>query len=304
MESLTRKQALFILPAVVDNEASEDEKRAFFEYIKEHPDIRSEFENARKIKFIMSARCPKKPAPEQLKNKILHQIDELDKNPDVRAENEQNLEQLQQELQQREKPSFIFLKYAGTSFRYIAAGAVILLISLVILELLDQTGPGEPPMVEFIVENMSAQYFLAAGGGIIDPHFATNSISEAEQFLFDQYGMELTIPEISGAEFAGIVMADFLENFQTPLFEYNQTDLGETIYIFVFNVDSLKNHKNLKRHEKAVKSCVRSSDFYVAEIDDHHVVSWLWNNSWYTAISNHNGYDLASLIETLDHAHE
>jgi hypothetical protein len=300
MKPLTRIQALSILPAVIDNEASDEEKRAFFEYIKEHPDIATEYENAKKIKFIFSVRCPKKQAPDHLKHKIFKQVQELDYHSDIQSEKEQNPDVIHNEPEKQAHSNVSLQTYAGLSIRYLSAAAVVLFISLLILQVLDRTSPTHPPAVEFIVENMSARHFLATGGAIIDPHFATESTTEAEQYLFDHYGLELTVPQITGARFAGIVIADFIDNFETPMFEYIQPDLDEIIYVFVFDVDSVKKHKNLKRYEKAVESCVRTQDFYVVEIGDHHVVSWLWNNVWYTAISNHNGYDLASLIVELN----
>jgi hypothetical protein len=300
MKSLTRKQALSILSAVVDDEATNAEKRAFFEYIKEHSDVRREYENAKKVKFIISKRCPRKKAPEHLKRTVLKKVMQLETVNEIKNEHEQNSDVINEELKNRSSSPFSIQKHATNSIRYIAAAAVLLFISLVILQLLDQTSPLPSDPVEFVVENMTAQHFLSTGGAIIEPHFATHSIHEAEGYLLDHYGMNMSIPEIKGAEFAGIVMADFLENFQTPLFEYTQPDLGETIYIFVFDIDSLNNHKNLQRDQEAVKNCVRAEDFYVAEIDGYHVVSWLWNNTWYSAISNHNGYDLAALIEPLN----
>ena len=299
MKSLTRKQALSILSAVVDNEATNAEKRAFFEYIKDHADVRREYENAKKVKLIVSKRFPRKKAPEHLKRTVMKQVMQLETVNEIKNKKVQNLEVLNEELKKRPS-SFSIQKHATNSIRYLAAAAVLLFISLVILQLLDQTSPLPSDPVEFVVENMTAQHFLSTGGTIIEPQFATHSTHEAEGYLLDHFGMNMSIPEIEGAEFAGIVMADFLENFQTPLFEYTQPELGETIYIFVFDIDSLNNHKNLQRDQEAVKNCVRAEDFYVAEIDGYHVVSWLWNNTWYSAISNHNGYDLASLIEPLN----
>jgi len=105
---------------------------------------------------------------------------------------------------------------------------------------------------------------------------------------------------INGVEFAGVVMMDFIDDFQTPMLEYVDSGYSEAIYLFVFDVEQVIENKVLERHHEAVKTCILDHDFYVTDLDGYHAVSWLWNNTWYTAVSNHDGHHLATLVDALN----
>ena len=289
MKELTKQEALWILPAVVDNEATDEERVAFFEFIKSDPEVAKEYSDALLIKKALNTAKIRKKAPDQLKNVVLERIEELkNEGKTVSKESESTI------------TSIDTASNSTKWLRYLTAAAAVLFISLVTLQLLDLSTGNTYDSFDVIVENMAAEHFINSGGQLIEPHFSTNSPREAEVYLTDHFGMQITIPTLTGAEFAGIVMADFVDGFQTPLLEYSQHSIGETIYLFAFDMDRVDQHKTLVRHAAAVDACVRNEDFYVAEIDEHHVVSWLWENTWYTAISNHNGYDLAALVEPLN----
>lgn len=299
MKKLTRKQAIDLLTAVVDKEATEDEKLSFFSFIEMNQDVKKHYENALLVKKIVSTRCPKSRAPDHLKIRIWEAILYLEKSPDI-----PNIQDQAGSLLGKKNSS----DYNTTSkifkinpvVRYLMAAALILLLSLVTIDLLDRTSSYNSTSV-FLVEEYAAEHFMESNGSLITPHFSTHSTEEARDFILAEFGMDLEIPELIGTEFKGVVSADFYNEYQTPLLEYEQTDIGEVIYIFAFQVNDIDSLKALKRHGEAVKSCVFEDDYYVLDVDGTDVVSWLWNGNWYTAISNHNGEDLASLVKPLNY---
>jgi len=298
MKKLTKKQAIHLLPAVVDNEADDDEKAAFLEFISHDKDVREQYENALLIKELLSSRFKREKAPERLKNKILKHLASKTIDSGITDDVDLDVQNRVKNSDSEKKPSY--LKLLGSSTRYIAAAAVILFLSMITVQLLDRTAPHSTENI-YVVENMAAEHF-----SIIDPQendipWQTFSITEAEEYLRNHFGINMTIPELEGARFDGLFMADFIEGYQTPLLGYSQPEINESIFIFAFNVDQIATHQHLVRNQEAVESCVYENDFYVAEISDHHVVSWLWDDNWYAAISNHNGYDLASIITPLDY---
>lgn len=298
MKSLSYQEAVLLLPLVVDGEATESERAAFFESMNQYPGLREEYQTAVQIKEIIKQKLPRYSAPDHLKKSILFKLENLALK-EIAADSAEKKEVFKREPF-RQQINGNPKKTKGILFRYISAAAVILIITLATLRLLDQITSDTSSEEIFIVENVAAYHFQLAGGQLIEPQWHIHSVTDAEALLSEQYDLNLTVPPIYGAHFAGIVMSEFVENYQAPLLEYVQEDLGETIYIFVLDVNDITTHKKLKRHDEAVKNCVNSHDFYVSEIDGHHVVSWMWENNWYTAISNHNGYDLASLIVPLN----
>jgi hypothetical protein len=296
MYRLTKDQALDLLPAVVDGEATEQERIAFMSYIENDDEVKAEFSEALLIKNLLAKRLPRVKAPEHLKSNIDQLLKEKKAKQDFRDIPTVEGIGVSDEQNRVERPSLHLWKPA---LRYISAAAILLFITLTTIEFLDRM-ESQPSTATFVLESYTAQHFVNSGGEFLEPHFATNSTTEAEQYLLDHYGINMTIPAITGAQFAGLLIADFFEGFETPLLEYVQEEIGETIYLFAFEIDKIENHKYLKRNPEAVKSCVTNTDFFVAEINDHHVVSWKWDGNWYSAVSNHNGYDLASLIEPLN----
>lgn len=299
MKRLSKKQALEILPAVVDGEVSDELRDAFFAFIEINEEVREEYEDALLIKKLLSDKLPKIKAPEHLKHRMIRLIDELELESSYR-DIETGPDSIRQSGTGGQHDSFMRQIFIP-ALRYIAAAAAVLFISLTTLRFLDQMGSSGTSYVD-TVETYTAIHFNNSSGKVASHHFSTSSESEAERYLEDHYGMNITVPKIKGARFAGLVMADFYNGIVAPLLEYRQPDIEESIFLFAFEVDEINRNKNIARNRNAVKSCVKSTDFHVAEIDAKHVLSWKWENNWYTAVSNHNGYDLAALIEPLNYS--
>lgn len=285
---------MLLLPAVVDDEASEQEKSAFFEYLKHDPELEREYYSTLKVKRILSDHLPKKMAPEHLRKKILHRLEVEKRTESFKTGSSSAYES--------DKSSNLKNEWNGllrSGFRYTAAAAVILMITLMIVQLLEKsTGSFNEEM--FVIENISAKHFQNANDVFFETQFETASLQEAESYLRDHYGLSMTIPHLKGTEFAGLIMADFHNNMQAPLLKYIQNDIDENIYIFAINLDQLKNFDHMKREDNAAKSCNTQTDYFVNNVNGIHVVSWLWDDNWYSAVSNHNGHDLAALVEPLN----
>lgn len=289
---MDRKKAYLMIPEVVDGEVSENEKAAFLDFIRHHPDIKEEYENAIYVKKLLSKKLKRIEAPEHLRLKIKRQIKEFD---NKNLTTDQELDSRNQLNRQEPLP-----KYSGTVFRIFSAVAVVLIISLITVQLLNRTDHGYEYSDMLMVEQAAVEHFGSFSESLLTNIFSSNEISEAQNYLVKQHNFDATIPKITGTEFNGVVLANISSNFSTPVLEYVHEDSGEKIYLFVFDIDSINNSRSVYRHDEAVKHCITKKDYYVAEIDQHHVVSWVWDKYWYSAVSNHNGHDLAALVEPLN----
>lgn len=292
MSSINRNQALLLIPAIVDGEASEGEREAFFEFIQENPEVEEEYKNALFVKQQLRRNLKRFSCPDHLKENVLNTIEELKKSE----------QQIDRELSEDVKKSGgnIFWHYTGTTVRYVAAAAVILFITLLTLQLLNKTDYNTQYSNTVMIEQAAAGHFLSAGGELPTLDFNTASISEAKQYLRDHHSMRAEIPEIEGATFMGMAVGPFTGDYSTPVLAYTQEEISENIYLFVFDMNQVNSHQNVIRHSEAAEHCKSPKDYFVAEIENHHVVSWLWDNYWYSAVSNHNGDDLASLVKPLN----
>jgi hypothetical protein len=78
---------------------------------------------------------------------------------------------------------------------------------------------------------------------------------------------------------------------------YATADATDLIHIFVFKVDRMDDGISLQRDPDAVAKCSTDPDaVHVADIQGKHVVSWQWQDTWYTAVSNHSGDVIAAML--------
>lgn len=253
------------------------------------------------MKRLLSEKLAIKPAPSHLKQAIQDTLRNLqtDEMYDISYDY-----RIDQPATDRAIRSTNEKKSSSHILRYLSAAAILLIFTLVTIQLLNNINPHTAGSTTQILENVSLEHFILSDGKFIEPHFSFSTTYEAEQFLAENHQLVITVPNIEGAEFAGIVLAEFTDSFHTPLLEYVQHDINETIYLFAFDMDEVGELNNLARNNLAAESCIDAEDFYITEIDNYHVVSWLWDNIWYTAVSNHNGYDLASLVEPLNYSNQ
>jgi len=69
-QQISKMEALQLIAAVVDGEVSPDKRKAFLQCVQNYPDIRRRYESSKKIKKLLSNRCPKEKAPASLHKRI------------------------------------------------------------------------------------------------------------------------------------------------------------------------------------------------------------------------------------------
>lgn len=292
---LTKEEAFKLISAVIDNEVSPEERKAFIKYIEQDDEVRREYQSIKKVKSLVSSRCPYASAPDSLKHfvenigqeesKYEEEVPVYDKpciNPGRQLSNIEHADQSQ-------KPR----RRIGFS---IAAG---LLLIAAVWGFFNFYGFTNEPQEIYNIEEYAYQHFQKNEGQSVSPNIATASLGSAEMRLAQDYDMPMTVPELDKAEFKGISYVDFVPNFKTPILEYYLPSEDQYIHIFAFRLDKLKKFKQLVRDQEAVKKCEQPKDYYIHEVNNKHVVSWKWNDIWYAAVSNHNGDTLASLVKSL-----
>lgn len=75
---MNRSKAIKLLPAVIDREVNETEKAEFLMFIRNHPDIRREYEESLKIKRLLSQNLKRHKAPARLHHAIRKLIEEIE----------------------------------------------------------------------------------------------------------------------------------------------------------------------------------------------------------------------------------
>jgi len=292
---LTKSEALELLTPVVDNEVSAEERDAFLKYIAHDEDLKQEFESMKQIKALMADRCPCAKAPDSLKDFLSDYCSSDTETPPVYDIPSKK------SLSQQEQPKTSVSSAEYSKWWYYAAAAIVVFTVSVWSFLNYGSSVVESPT--YNIEEYAYQHFMKHDGKLVPPTISTASLGSAEIELAQNYDMSMTIPELDKAEFKGVVYEEFVPDFKAPMLEYYVPGEDQFIYIFAFNIDKIEQFGQLVRNQEAVKTCTKSRDFHVRNINGKHVVSWKWNNIWYAAISNHDGNTLASLVKPLAYEH-
>jgi len=297
---LTKRDALDLITPVVDGEVDTSTRQAFLEYIKDNKEIRRQYESEKRIKNLTASRCPYFNAPDSLKSRIhkfIHNQQFQDETLSRNQFQDYQSQSISEAVNEKDYSTSLFAGYENWIYATAASFLVILACWGLVLS-------GQFDSLSYNIEQYAYEHFMKNKGGFIDPSISTASLTKAEIALSDNFDFPMIIPPVKNAEFKGVVYSDFVPDYKSPLLEYYQPNQDQFIYIFAFKINQLKEYGRLIRSEQAIKQCLRPQDFHVTNVNGKHVVSWKWNDIWYTAISNHNGEELASLVEPLNFTSE
>ncbi len=292
---LTKSEARDLLTPVVDNEVSAEERDAFLAYVAHDQDLKNEYESMKRIKALMSDRCPCAKAPDSLKVFLSAYC-----SSDASASDTPPIYDIPSKntVSQQQKPDTSTSTEQSKWWYYTAAAIVLITISA--WGFLNY-GSSTVKNPTYNIEEYAYQHFIKHDGKLVPPTISTASLGSAEIALAQNYDLSMTIPELDKAKFKGVVYEEFVPDFKAPMLEYYVPAEDQFIYIFAFNIDKMKQFGQLVRNKEAVKACTKSRDFHIRNVNGKHVVSWKWNNIWYAAISNHDGNTLASLVKPLEY---
>ncbi|HKL14835.1 MAG TPA: hypothetical protein VJ915_04330 [Balneolaceae bacterium] len=304
MKQLTKKEAIELMPFVVDNEASEQEKVAFFKYIQTDSEVKKNYESLLFVKQLLKTKYSRENAPEHLKDKITAIIEDMEweKDQDSKVDNSSSYYgkdstfdggSYKESTQEKKSPLLKLLKPA----RYLVAASVIFIFSLLTIEFLDQMSSDRfynQNSLEYVALNhFNTGSHLEASLASFNPE----SFDHASQLLEERMSYTPRLPKIEGADLRSIVHTTFTNGHNVPVLDFYQAGLDEAIHVFAFKVGEFDDPNMIPRDPEAVKSCKTYDDYHIKNINGKHVVSWKWGDYWYTAVSNHNGNDLIALVQ-------
>lgn len=304
MKKLTKEKALILIPLIVDNEASENDKLAFFRYIQNDDEVRKKYESLIFVKQLLKTKYSPEKAPDHVKKRVLEMIEDMkweheekskvDNNSlSVKEKSVAGTDQYQHESDTVPSPLFNIMK----PMRYLVAATVIFIFSLLTIEFLKKTSTDHfqrnYDIEEVALSHINTGNHLTSSLASYQPI----SLNHASEILKDEMSHQLRLPSIDGANLRRVFQITFADGYTTPVLEFFQKGINETVHVFAFRLNDLEKEGKMIRDPEAVKLCKTFNDYHIKEINDKHVVSWKWGEYWYTAISNHNGDDLIALLE-------
>lgn len=304
MKKLSKKEAIELMPSIVDNEATEDETVAFFKYIQNDSAVKKKYESLLLVKQLLKTKYSRKQAPDHLKDKIAGIIEDMEweKEEESKVDNsssylgsDSSFEQsgYKEPSDKRRNPIFKLIKPA----RYLVAASVIFIFSLLTVEFLDHMS-SDRVFERNSVEYTALNHFRT--GSHIDASLASfkpESMQHASQLLEENMSYSPRMPRIEGADLRSIVHTTFSQGHEVPVLDFYQAGIDEAIHIFAFKIGEFDDPRMMNRDPEAVKKCKTYDDYHIKDFNGKHVVSWKWGDYWYTAVSNHNGNDLVALLE-------
>jgi anti-sigma factor RsiW len=263
-----------IITAYVDGEATSDEI-AFIES-KAVTDRRivDAIQREKALKKTLQSRLVREKAPERLQLRCLQLISEMRE----KGKSENTTKQTAQTVPM------------GNFMRWAAAAIVVLTLGTWVYQYTSES------TIEFAVEDHAYRHFATFTSDLAYLPIDNHSTTAAEEYLSAHFGMNMTIPNLDGANFEGVVLSEFVPGYETPMLTYSALGPDDIIMIFAFEVSEMEGTVHLTRDQTAVETCVKHDDIHIKDVDGKHVVSWKWGETWYTAISHHDGEAIAAML--------
>lgn len=269
-----------LITAFVDGELDERECLRLGALLEKDQRLKNAVRSEKAIKYLIRSKAKRICAPAHLREKVIKLIQQANEvgKTEPAAQSEKDRISVQPPSKSKNIQPLIF------------AIAALFLIAISINLFRSQQALPEAHSVEWL----TWLHFQNHEGAFIEPTLGAASTADAQQALLHRFDCNITVPELDGAEFAGVVYADFFEGYHVPLLEYKITE-GDYIYIFAFELDKL-DEKTLPRDARAVDAIVSHNDVFIADISGMDVVSWKWGDVWYSAVSHHSGEVIAAML--------
>jgi hypothetical protein len=269
-----------IISAFVDGEATSEELNTLQE-IADKPDIQNRIQSEIQLKQRVRNSCQSSRVSSDLFNRCLSIVENGGTLPDKKAE----------EIRFNYKSLFPGSGNMLQSYLRLAAAAMII-IGLLSLGVIGTGSVFVKENTSFSVEAHVFEHFNQHDS----IQLVTHSTSEAHSYIAQSYNMNITVPELKGAVFAGIAYSEFVPGFRTPVLMYHLDGQVDPVMIFAFNIPTMSDKINLIRDDMAIRTCVHPDSVHIKDIAGRHVVSWKWDDTWYAGISYHQGEVLASML--------
>lgn len=153
-----------------------------------------------------------------------------------------------------------------------------------------------------VIENLAYEHFRSDGSVCELIPMIRLSNTEAQDVLKHKHQLIVTVPELKGCHFCGFEILTPVSGTRIAVLYYNLSATRQGIQVMSFNVPvkgstrAEGKREPILRNPEAVKACLRREDVYMARINDKDIVSWLWDDAWYTAISNLHGETVAAIL--------
>ncbi|MCH8558822.1 MAG: hypothetical protein LAT84_13425 [Balneolia bacterium] len=278
------KQLYELISAYVDGELNEVDSASLLKHAKQDERLSKAIESEKKFKKLLKSRLHRVSAPAELKSRINTLL----------ASEKQKMSAVSKVSESADQSTYPVDRPSGNRNRFLFSFAALFLIGLFLM-LAQQFTTSGPVSDVLTVEDLTYVHYANHSGQLLPTELAAANTTDAQIKLKELYGCNITVPELQGARFAGVIYADFYEGFHTPMLKYEVAD-GDNIYMFAFESHLLEENPSLIAYDKAENAIVKHDDVYIKTVNSHDVVSWKWGEVWYTAVSAHRGDVLAAML--------
>lgn len=286
-----------LITAYIDGQATADEIALIERYSRSDESINKAILAELRIRNLVKHKCQKIAAPDMLRSRCMELISN-----EILGSLESRPEATITQISSVQNSESLPKKNNGTSpelFKWVAAALLFISVGFWSGR---TTSISESSLasITYPIEDHVQRHFTLVSDTRIAGTSSIDNVTEAHNYLLDHFGMDVTVPQLKNATFAGIELSEFVPGYTTPMLKYNVAGQNDPIIIFAFPLDRMGDDPRLVRDTEAVKTCQKETDTHIKNVDGKHTVSWKWGNVWYVGVSDHNGEVLASMLPTSD----